>query len=236
MNKTYFKEIAYTVGTFFWFLFVATNVNQVLGQTYQGFTALSGLLLIIGIAIFDKNLNVTYAKQTKLLNAILAGVGGYVALLFTSVIVLRIISPTASLSSVLSLMATTPALSNSKVINFLTFGLVIPFIETTLFARVMELIADRFKIQINRQNITKLGLIFIIILLSIGFALFHITSKGITATGSLLIVFIMMFYSLLMVVWYNGDTRPAILLHIFANSVASWLALFSVGELMMSIA
>jgi hypothetical protein len=235
MNKVYLREIVLSVGAFFWFLFVATNVNTILGQTYQGFTALSITLLIIGVTIFDKNIQVTYSKSHKVLNTILMAVGGYIVLLVSSVFVLRFINPaSANISSVITLMgATTPALSNSKIINLLTFGLVIPFIETSLWARIMEFICDVFHIQINKQNITKIGLIFIIVLLSIGFAFFHITAKGITNMPSLVIVFIMMLISLLMVVLSDGETKAAVYMHIIANTIAAYLSLFAVGMLQL---
>jgi hypothetical protein len=233
MNKTYFKEIALTVGTFFWFLFVATNVNQVLGQTYQGFTALSMLLLIIGITIFDKDLRVTYSKQNNILSTILMAIGGYITLLITSVFVLRFIDPAvANINSVLNLMgATTPALSNSKVINLITFGIVIPFVETSLWARVMEFIADRFHIQITKQNIKKIGLILIILILSVGFGIFHITAKGISNISSLIIVVIMMIISLVMVVLSDGETKAAVYFHVIANTIAAYLSLFMSGSI-----
>ena len=228
-HKPYLKEIVILVMCFAWLLFVATNVNIQLGQTYLQFTAGCLILLIIGVTIFDKNLHITFQKQPGgNLKAIMIGFAGWIALLIASIITLRFIDPSkANVASIIGLLgATTPALATSKIANLITFGGAVAFIETQLWARMMEFMSDLFGIQLNRKNLLTIGVITIIGVLSFAFLMFHLTAKGITNAPALIIVFIMMAISLGMVVIF-GETRQAVYLHIIANSVASYLMLFA---------
>lgn len=230
--KFYKKEIILTIITYAWLLFVATNVNITLGQTYLHFTLGSLVLLIIGVTIFDKKLHITFAnREGGNFNAILVGLGGWIVLLITSVLVLRFVDPAhANLGAVLGLMgATTPALATSKIANILTFGVAVAFIETQLWARFLEFIADVFHINLGSRKV-KGAILFAIIALSVGFVLFHLTAKGLANTSALLVVFIMMMISLSMVVIF-GETRQAVYMHVAANTIASYLMLFATGML-----
>jgi len=229
------KEIILTVIAYVWLLFVATNVNVNLGNIYLHFTLGALALLIIGITIFDKKLHITFQRQPGgTLNAVLLGLAGWLVLLISSVIALKFISPQqANLSAVVRLMgATTPALASSKIANLLTFGVAIPYVETQLWARLMEFFADLFGININKQEVKKVfsALMALIAILAMGFVFFHLTAKGIANTASLTVVFIMMAVSLIMVTIFQ-ETRQAVMMHIWANTAASWLILFSTGTL-----
>ncbi len=231
--KPYVKEIVLTIICFMWLLFVATNVNIILGQTYLLFTVGSLILLIIGITIFDKNLHISFQKKPGgTFTAILWGLGGWIALLIASIVALRFISPAhANIASVIGLMgATTPALATSKIANLITFGIAIAFIETQLWGRLMEFFADLFHITINKQSFKRIGLLVLIGMLSLAFVFFHLTAKGITNAPALVIVFIMMTISLVMITIF-GETRQAVYMHIAANTVASYLMLFATGML-----
>lgn len=229
--RPYVKEIVFTISTYILLLFVATNVNITLGQTYLHFALGSLALLIIGITIFDKNLHITFQKkQGGDLQALAWGIGGWVILLIISSLVLKITSTSETVSSIIRLLgATTPALADSKFANFFTFGVLIAFIETNLWARGYEFICDLFNIRIDKEGLKKPIVWIIILALSFVFAVFHITSKGITNFSSLTIVFIMMAISLIMVTIFE-ETREAIYLHISANSVSSYLTFFG-GQL-----
>lgn len=235
MQKNYLREIIITVFTAGWFLFVSTNVNTQLGGVYLHFTWISLALLIIGITIFDRKIHITFQKSPGgMLNAILWGLGGWIALLISSVAVLSFVDPAqANIGSVIKLMgATTPALANSKFANWLTFGVAVAFIETQLWARGLEFISDVFGIDISERASKRIfsGFMALIIFLSFVFLLFHLTAKGITNTSSLIIVFIMMMISMIMVAIFQ-ETRQAVFLHIWANTVASYLILFATGLL-----
>ena len=106
----------------------------------------------------------------------------------------------------------------------------IAYLETQLWARLLEFYADLFHITITKQSISKIGVLFIIALLSLAFVFFHLTAKGITNTSALVVVFVMMAISLTMVTIF-GETRQAVFMHIWANTVASYLMLFATGVL-----
>ena len=234
-SQPYIKEIILTVLTAGWLLFVATNVNTQLGQIYLHFTWISLSLLIIGITIFDRKLHITFQKNPGgQLNAILWGLGGWITLLISSVVVLNFIDPAqANISSVIKLMgATTPALANSKIANWLTFGFAVAYIETQLWSRAMEFIADILGIDISGRSARMIfsALMVLIVILALVFVFFHLTAKGITNAPSLAIVFIMMAISLIMVAIFQ-ETRQGVYMHIWANTVASYLILFATGML-----
>lgn len=229
--KPYMREIILTILVAGWFLFVATNVNTTLGNIYLHFTWISLVLLIIGITIFDRKIHITFQKNPSgQFKAILWGLGGWIILLIASVVVLNFIDPAqANIASVIKLMgATTPALANSKIANWLTFGFAVAYIETTLWSRGMEFISDLLHIDISKQSVKRVfsALMVLIIVLALAFVFFHLTAKGITNMPSLAIVFVMMTISLIYVAIF-GETRQAIYLHIWANTIASYLILFT---------
>lgn len=230
IQKPYVKEITLTIITFMWFLFVATNVNVTLGQTYLHFTLGSLALLIIGVAVFDKKIHITFQKRPGgQINAIIIGALGWILLLILSVIALRFIDPSkANIASIIGLLgATTPALATSNIANWITFGGAVAFIETQLWARLLEFFRDLFEIDMSKNALKKIFSVLgvLIILLSIAFMLFHLTAKGVTNTSALIIVFIMMMISLGMITIYQ-ETRQAVYFHIWANAVASYFILF----------
>ena len=155
-------------------------------------------------------------------------------MLISSIIALRFISPLqANLTSVLGLMgATTPALATSKIANLLTFGVAVAYIETQLWGRAMEFIADLFNIDISERSVRRIFSAFmvLVVVLALAFVFFHLTAKGITNAPALAVVFIMMVISLIFVGWF-GETRQAVYLHMWANTVAAYLILFAVGAL-----
>lgn len=231
-RQPYVKEISLTILALVWCLFTSVNVNVTLGQTYVGFALASLGLLIVGAAVFDKKVRITFQKQKGgTLKAIFYGFVGYVVLLVASVLVLRIFDPqNATFGSIIQLLgAATPVLAQSKIANFITFAFAIPFIETSLWARGLEFVCDLFKIPIEKKGLTRVftALVFVILLLALAFLAFHLTAKLVSpnALGTIIIVGVMMIISLCMVVIF-GETRQAIWTHIWANGISSYIMLF----------
>lgn len=226
----YKKEIIITVIAFMWLLFTATNVNPELGNIYLWFNGGILFLIILGIISFDRKITITFqSRPGGTLQAMGWGFAGWIILLLISVFVMKFVDPTkATIGSIIVLMgATTPLLASSKILNWLNFGVVIPYTETQLWARLQEFFADVFHINISKNNFRAGSLIVLIILLALAFAIFHVTAKGITAFASLTVVFIMMSISLIYVTYFQ-ETRQAFWLHVFANGVAAYLLLFGV--------
>lgn len=233
--KPYILEITLSIVAFIFLWFVLTNANSNLGNAYLWAIAISLFLLLINLLIFDKKVDVTFQKQPgKWVEVIFQGVLGWVAVLGVSWVVFNIINPgqANSIYSILSSMgAANPAFSNSRIINWLVVSFAIGYGETQLFSRLMEFVGDRVHLQISRKNIMRASLVGIIVVLSVLFALFHITAKGISATNSLIVVAVMMAISLFMVVYNNGETRQAVVVHIISNGVAGLMLLMAGGSI-----
>lgn len=227
--KNYNREILFTVLAFIWLWFVLTNANVSLGQVYLWASGISLFLVFVDVLIPDRNPIVTFQKEKGgWFKAIVAGAVGWVAIIFTSFILLKIAQVKASFTSIMgSLNAANPAFSSSVLVNWVTASFAIGYAETQLFARLFKFFADRFNIQINRKNKLLFGLILLIVLLSALFAVYHSTAKGIENIDSLVVVAAMMIISLYMVVMFNGETRQAVFAHIIANGVAGYLIIKS---------
>lgn len=216
----YKTEIILSTLAFVWMLFTATNINQPLGTIYTGFIIGSFSLLIIARIFFNKKLDITFSNgRVSTPKALLGGVTGWIILMIIQSIVYKA-------QSIIQLLgATALTLADSKIANFITFGIVIAYIETTLWARLDELFSDAFGLKMNRESLTKFGTLFLIGALSFTFMAFHITAKGIKNSAVLFVVFFMMLISLILVHYYQ-ETKSAVLLHILANSIGSWYMFF----------
>lgn len=232
--KPYMKEIWISIIAFIFLWFVLTNANSNLGNAYLWAIAISVILLLINILIFNKRVDVTFQKEKgKWIETIFQALFGWVLILASSWLIFKVVDPLkANFGSIISsLSAANPAFSNSVILNWFVVSFAIGYGETNLFARIMEFLSDRFGIQINRRNMFRTAFAILVITLSILFAFFHITAKGVSATNSLIVVALMMAISLFMVAYNNGETRQAILLHIISNGVAGAMVLMSGGML-----
>lgn len=228
---SYMTEFILSVIAFFWLWFVLTNANINLGNAYLWAVVISVVLLFLNILIFDRNVRITFQKSPgHQVEAFFSGVVGWVVLLMTSFAVLKFVEPAkASFYSIVSSFgAANPAFSNSQIVNFITVSFAIGYAETTLFARAMEFIADLLHIPLNKENRFRIGFVMLAIGLSLAFAAYHFTAKGVQATASLILVAIMMFLSLVMIVTY-GETRQAVWMHIISNGAAGAMLMLSGG-------
>jgi len=230
--KPYMKEITLSILAFIFLWFVLTNANSNLGNAYLWAIAISIILLLINILVFDKKVDVTFQKEKgKWFEAVIQGVIGWILILLSSYLIFKFADPgMANFGAIISsLGAANPAFANSVILNWAVISFAIGYGETQLFGRLLEFLTDRFGIKITRKNMLRTGLVVLIVVLSGIFALFHVTAKGVDATNSLLVVGIMMFISLMMIVYNNGETRQAVFVHILANGVAGLALIFSGG-------
>jgi len=129
----------------------------------------------------------------------------------------------ASFQGIARLMSTSvPMLQGSKIFTWLSWGLLIPLIETRLFfGRIYEGMAEHAKsslgysIPTNRFTVPTFVLI---IFVSIIFTLFHIGSKGLS-TPELLVTFSFAVFSLIFVT-KTQELKGPILKHVLTNSIA----------------
>jgi len=213
--------------------FVSVNVNPILGSIYA-----LPVLLAISLGMVDYFFG---SKVIKLVNknvswgkALMWGVGGYVALLLSTQLTTTL-AEVIPLKEVLNLLAASaPVFSQSAILNFLTFGVLIAYIETAAFFIIaIDVLTSFFKVPLNKENLFNPKMILIIVGLSGAFLLYHVTAKGIENEATLILVFLMAVISLIMTIW-TGDARPAIILHVLANSIAS-TSLFVIKPEVISI-
>jgi len=200
--------------------FIMVNVNPTLGSIYT-----LPVVLGISLAMVDYLFG---SKTIKLINknvswgqAIMWGVGGYVAVLMFSQIT-NTLAGLLPLKELLGLLATTaPVFSESAILNFLTFGILIAYIETyTFFVIALDILASMFKIRIDKGSLSNPKMWLILFALSLTFLLYHVTAKGLANESVLILVFFMALVSLITLIW-TKDARPSLILHILANSIAS---------------
>lgn len=209
------NEITLYVLTLIWFLLVTLTVSPSLGQVYIAFT-FGGILLYI----LDKKKSIVLDKDGKLLNAAVAAGAFTIIFLIFSTATISFLQEINIGGLIGLLAASTPVLAESKILNFITFGFPVAFVETAFFIRLFDFFASRLKIPLNRESILNPKALALIGVLSLGFLLYHLEAKGIENNSGLLLVFIMMFISLIMALYY-GEGKQAVLFHIFLNTLAA---------------
>ena len=209
----------------YWWFFISTNVNPNLGNVYTNLT-LGAAIFIIGDYIAGRRDIKIVNKNVSWGMVIAITVVSYIVLLLSSKLAMSL-STIIPLSAILGLLATSaPVFSKSPLINFITFGDVVAYIETfALFIAGYDLLASMFNIEIKKENLKRVKLWVIIFGLSLLFLMFHVTAKGIENNQALLLVFFMAVISMVIATIYQ-DARPVVGLHILANSIAAFPMLF----------
>lgn len=201
-----------------WFIFTSLVVNPSLGTTYGIITAAA-----LFMYAFDKKKSFVLDKDGKWLPAIMWAVVAYGIFIVVSPIIVSLLEKIDIGGAIALLGASTPPLATSKIINFITFGFPIAFVETDLWARMMDYFANRIKL--GKTQLMNFAVWAVILSFSFVFLLFHIQSKGLTNNAALFLVFIMMITSYVLMFIFK-ETKQAILFHIVANSIAAWLIFF----------
>ncbi len=230
--KNYTAEIWASVIAFVFLWWILTNANQNLGNVYLWAIVISVILLFVDVFLPDRNPIVTFEKKRGgWIPAIFQATIAWVILLVSSFVILNIVNPAkASISSIMKATnAANPAFSNSLIVNWLVVTFAIGYGETQFFARLMKFLADRFGIQINRQNKLTTAFVILVIFLMVLFGAYHLTAKGVGNTSSLIVVGLMMGISLFLVALNDGETKSAVVLHWIANGVAGFLLIKSGG-------
>lgn len=208
-----------------WLIFVGINVNTNIGLLFYMLLATSAFLFI-----WDKKKTIVLNRDGKIGGGLFQG-----ALLYIGFIAFSILF--SNINEILGLLgATTPALADNIILNFITFALVVPIIETLAFIRYLDFFASRFNIDISRKGLFKFSTLSLVSILAFFFMVLHLTAKGVTFGLTLALVFIMMMISLLAAIYFR-ETKQAIFFHILANLIASLFALglFAVSNLMLPL-
>lgn len=205
------KESLPFIVTVVWFILVAINVNPTLGLIFIAFTLTSMV-----IYRWDSVRTTPLDRSKKWLMPFVQGILLYIGFVIISALLMPIFEQIPIGSLIQLLGATTPALSDSIILNTLTFVIFVPFAETIFFVILMDVLASKWNIDITRKGMFKLSTIMLIGGLAFLFLLYHISAKGVTNNAALMLVFVMMFVSLNSAVWF-GESKQAIIFHQVAN-------------------
>lgn len=202
-----------------WFFFVQTNVNPALGNIYVGLTIGAGLIALIDRNLGKKDIDLVNPNNTWI-GAILIAFIGYFVIVFGGQLVVRLLTG-VPVSDILKLLqSTSPAFSDSKIINGITFGIMVAYIESyALFVVGFDLLASMFNAKINRNGLKTFKLWMIMFGIGFLFLILHVTAKGIESSGTLIVVFFMAMVSMVIVA-YTQEGRSSIITHQIANSLA----------------
>ena len=195
-----------------WFSFLAVNVNQTLGLIYLAAFTLGSMIIFK----WDKIRTTPFNRTGKWFMPAIQAVFIYVGFVFLASLFLPLFEKMNVGQLIQLIGTTTPALAGSQILNTLTFVIFVPFVETIFFVILMDYFATTMKIDISRRGLYQFGTWALVIGLSFVFLLFHVTAKGITNNIALMLVFLMMFVSLGVTIWF-GESKQAVLFHCYAN-------------------
>lgn len=217
MNQKITKlELGILIALTVLFPFLATNFNNNLGTTYSIFTLASIIYLIL-----DPQRDIPFKKESNFfLTSIL--VAGVAVVGFMLLSTYAIIPGTKGLLNLLA--SSTPVLANDPFTNKFVFGVLVAIAETLFFfTYLFDLLASMANVKINTYNLRSMRLWSIIIGLSLLFMLFHLTAKmtgsAADTTATLVVVFFMAIFSLLLVV-VREQALDSVLFHVLLNSLA----------------
>jgi membrane protease YdiL (CAAX protease family) len=183
------------------------------------------LLILLGDFvwfIFDKHISypMEKIKNNRIVTFTIAGIVAIVFFLSTAFLLTAFTGSTYSMMSVMELLATTsPVLAGNIILTFISFGILIPFIEShffhgTLVEGLMLFLERRLGIRINRYSI-NIGTILIAVVVSALFLLYHLTSKNLSNIP-LLVTFIFSMFATLITI-KTKEKKGAIILHCIVN-------------------
>jgi len=206
------------VGTILAFLMF--NFDWNMGLAYLAF-------ILLDYVAYDSDRFISLPLEKRQDNRFSAfgwGLAGYIGFISIS---LLLITPLKSLgiTGTMSLFANTiPAFAGNNFLKVVAWGILIPIIETNFFfGRVLEFTSEKF-FKINPNSKQWLRLIPAIMIVVLAFVLFHASVKGIQNNIALIMTGVFALVSCVVVVHF-GETKQAIWMHIFANTLAILLTL-----------
>ena len=109
-----------------------------------------------------------------------------------------------------------PIFQDNPLFIMISYGLVIPILETRLTGRFLSVLSNMFRIDINDFRNWKLWAI--IILISIAAVIFHLQAKGVTDNVALTLTFVFWIVTCVTIA-ITKELESSIELHIINNSV-----------------
>lgn len=219
MVKSFDERFIYGIALLF-FIFARVNFDADLGTIFA-------FMAVFNLVIFslDKFPTIFIEKTRNLGRSLLLAVLAYVGFIGISIVTLPFlkgalqITQAITLTSVLDILIETQqtlALEGFIPLQFVAFGVLVPVVETGMLGTFLELLKDRFKINIRELSFQTISLF---VGLALMFVIFHLSSKGVTNFPALWMVglFAMVTFVLIFI---EGQLMAAMLFHIIANSLA----------------
>lgn len=180
------------------------------------------IIALIDYQIARKEINLVNPNNSWIA-ALGIAVVGYFVIIFGGQLIVKLFSGVPIVDVLKLLEASSPIFSNSIILNKITFGIMVAYLETyAIFVVGYDLLASIFKVGINIKNLKNWKLILIIIGLTIFFTVLHATAKTLDQ-ASLVIVAFMALVSLI-IITITKEGRTGILTHIIANSLSVFLS------------
>lgn len=195
-------------------LLLIITYNPTLGEIYFGLVVFSYVLYL------NPNFrSFPFIKDWNLLPKILHGLVHYAIFIYGLQLILPAIGYTqynTTMSIIKLIAASNPVFAASTFLTIIAFGILIPRIETTLWARLLEWFAHMFKVSLAKFSF---GVIVILIALGGLAVLLHTQAKGVTNSPVLLSVFIFFVYSCVLIIVYK-ETFQAVFMHMVSNTLS----------------
>lgn len=202
------------------------NFNPTIGQVYSGILQIASFALIFFLFAGSGGHYFQYfvKNNNSWLNSIITIGVAVIAFQILSGLIFGFFSlPSQSVFG--NVQASAPVLSDNNYIQFFTFGVMIPFIETlTFFVLLLDVL--NFSFAKVSSSFTNVSSIVIILLLSAVFTWYHLQAKLAVGQSALIQTFVFAIISLVLVI-VTGQAFEAVMFHVFINSWATKDLLFS---------
>lgn len=212
-------------------IFVDLNFNSTLAAIYKTF-ALAITFIYFFVSKGKAPVTINSIKNNTL-QAMGKGLAGMGAVIVASVLISGLLKSAGLLQSSLTplgyfstLQSSTPVLSESTILTFISWGTLIPLLETLLFGYLFVLYLKTINVRVNDYRNPKwLGAVTV---LSTGFAFLHLEAKGVEPVG-MISTFLFMVMTLILIS-LDKEMESSLWAHIFNNSIVvagalGWLAL-----------
>lgn len=206
-------------------LFLLINFSTTVGGIYSTMVLISILAYVLALLFKVFTIIPTESKTNNRLEALLWSVGAYAAFIMTASFLAKI-NFQSILQIVSSPFATSPIFARSVFLSILTWGVLIPVIETKAFFRTgLQWIAKWLHIKTDTPF--SFDGIKLMVLVSAIFTIFHASAKGPGDNTALLVTFIFGIVSVFLVLYFQ-EVKQAIMIHIVSNTLAT-LSILGIG-------
>jgi membrane protease YdiL (CAAX protease family) len=219
-NYNYFKLMA--VGL----IFLLLNFDPDLSMVY--------LLILIGDYIWyqnDKFISFPFSRKDE--NQTITIIESFAAFGVFLGITAALITGFSTQSLLSMLSSTVPILADSQLLTLISWGIIVPIIETNFFfGRLLEgfsVLAEKITGKKVSTQKFSIPLFIVMMFVSAVFTLFHLSAKGL-GSQALIVTFIFGILSMILVVRHRS-TKGATIMHILSNSIAVLISMGWLGGL-----